>query len=502
MTGAALPQLVSERPRDDVPATRWSNEFLDRMRLVADPETDALARELFDLEGPPGLIRMTRALEDWEAPIPDSLPASMREPGSRGRVAYPAFVDPAQLYDGRTALREYGPISTAALLMCAVPHFFTNAAGARAFYLAKIFSPESLRNRMLEITQFVRSFTRYGGLAQFWLAPSQRDAAIWPDWRAQGTRRDDGAEAPDDPRRHPDRCSRIPKDPEHRWNPGRCGKPINQEDLCEAILCFCFCTIDALAKLGIDQSAKQEEATLCAWKTVGHLLGLSEELQPADVDEARALHKVVFERSCRETQESKVLIAELVHIMRGIVPGGARRRASGADAPPDGPPCRRPARCPEPPLLELGSPPHPLVLARPPGLRAPRTTPLAVDSRTGCRRGPPRGDTRCCPRRSRASSGRTERKLTRGEGTRALRPAARKLDLLKLMQTSQVFCAPPEAGQSGTALARRSLDGLRRSLARVWLAGARQPRRSRARSHRRRGPRRARGRRSASRAPP
>ena len=70
---------------------------------------------------------------------------------------------------------EYGPVTTVALLMCAVPHFFTNAAGARSFYLAKIFSPDSLRNRMLEITQFVSSFTQYGGLAQY-LAIARRSA--------------------------------------------------------------------------------------------------------------------------------------------------------------------------------------------------------------------------------------------------------------------------------------------------------------------------------------
>ena len=319
MTGTYdLPQLVSARPRDDVPATRLSNDFLDRMRLVADPETDALAGELFDLEGPPGLIRMTRALEDWEAPIPDTLPASMREWFARP-VSYPAFVDPARIYVAEQLFVKYGPISAAALLMCAVPHFFTNAAGARAFYMAKIFSPESLRNRLLEITQFIRSFTQYGGLAQFWLAPAQRGAMSGP----LGVLKGRGVMTVQKLRMiHAGirLMLALPREPDRRWNADRCGRPINQEDLCEAILCFCFCTIDALATLGFRQNAAEQEATLCAWKTVGHLLGLSDELQPEDVNEARALHKVLFERSCRETDESKALIAELVHILQGIVP--------------------------------------------------------------------------------------------------------------------------------------------------------------------------------------
>lgn len=315
--------LVSELPRAPVPVTRWSNEFLDRMRGVADPVTDPLARELFDLEGPPGLIRMTRALEDWEAPIPDTLPASMRE-WFATPVAYPAFVDPAKIRVAEQLFVEYGPVSTVALLLCAVPHFFTNPAGARSFYLARIFSPESLRNRLLEITQFITSFTQYGGLAQFWLAPAQRNAAGSP----LDVRKGAGIVTVQKLRMIHAGIRimlALPRDPERRWDADRCGKPINQEDLCEAILCFCFCTIDALAKLGIEQTLPQQEATLCAWKTVGHLLGLSDELQPVDVAEARGLHKVLFERSCTETRESKVLVRELIHIMRGIVPWGLGR---------------------------------------------------------------------------------------------------------------------------------------------------------------------------------
>ena len=64
--------------------------------------------------------------------------------------------------------------------------------------------------------------------------------------------------------------------------------------------------------------------TLCAWKTVGHLLGMTEALQPANVAEARALHKQLFERSCAETREAKVLIEEVVHIMRCMMPRGLK----------------------------------------------------------------------------------------------------------------------------------------------------------------------------------
>jgi len=292
------------------------------MRFVSDPETDALAAELFHLEGPPGLVQMTQALEDWEAPIPEHLPSKMRE-WFATPVEYPAFVDPARIRIAEDLFVEYGPVSTVAVLMCAVPHFFTNPTGARAFYLAKIFSPNSLRHRLLELAQFVSTIGQYGGLAQFWVAPAQRHATDGP----HGVRKGGGMVTVQKLRMIHSGIRimlTLPKDPAKRWDTATLGEPINQEALCEAILCFCFCTIASLAKLGIVQTEAQQEGTLCAWKTVGHLLGLSEELQPVDVAEAQALHKQLFERNCTDTMESKVLIEEMVHIMRGIMPRGLR----------------------------------------------------------------------------------------------------------------------------------------------------------------------------------
>jgi endo-cleaving rubber dioxygenase len=310
-------KLVSELPKSAVQPTRWSEATLDRLQGVADPETDPLAAELFERDGPPGLIAMTRALEDWEAPIPAHLPARMRE-WFAAPVDYPPFVDPLKLRTAEELFVAYGPVTTVVLLMCAVPHFFTNPAGARSFYLAKIFSPDSLRNRMLEIAQFVSSITQYGGLAQYWSSPRQRGSGGAPE-----VRKGPGMLTVQKLRMIHSGIRimlMLPRDPEKAWDRGRFGEPINQVDTCEAVLDFCFCTIDGLAKLGIEQTEAQQEATLCAWQTVGHLLGMCDELQPVGVAEARALHKQLFERSCTETMEAKVLIREVVHIMACMMP--------------------------------------------------------------------------------------------------------------------------------------------------------------------------------------
>ncbi len=308
--------MVSELPATAVQPTRWSEEMLLRLRGVADPETDPLALELFERDGPPGLIAMTRALEDWEAPIPQHLPARMRE-WFAAPVDYPAFVIPAQVRRAEELFVSYGPVTTVVLLMCAVPHFFTNPAGARSFYLAKIFSPDSLQNRMIEIAQFVSSITQYGGLAQYWTSPRQRATGLGEVRKGPGMMTVQKLRMIHSGIRI---LLMLPRDPEKAWDRVRFGEPINQVDTCEAVLDFCFCTIDGLAKLGIEQTPAEQEATLCAWKAVGHLLGMCDELQPVDVAEARALHKQLFERSTTETMEAKVLIREVVHIMGCMMP--------------------------------------------------------------------------------------------------------------------------------------------------------------------------------------
>jgi hypothetical protein len=313
--------MVSELPAGAVAPTRWSEATLERLRQVADPETDPLAAELFERDGPAGLVNMTQVLEDWEAPIPEHLPARMRE-WFATPVNYPAFVDPKQLRTAEELFVSYGPVTTVVLLMCAVPHFFTNPAGARSFYLAKIFSPDSLQNRMLEIAQFVSSITQYGGLAQYWQSPLQRTRPGCPE-----VRKGPGMMTVQKLRMVHSGIRimlSLPRGPERSWDHARHAAPINQVDMCEAVLDFCFCTIDGLAKLGIEQTEAEQEATLCAWKTVGHLLGMCDELQPATLAEARALHKQLFERSSTETMEAKVLIREIVHIMGCMTPRLAR----------------------------------------------------------------------------------------------------------------------------------------------------------------------------------
>jgi hypothetical protein len=295
-----------------VASDRWTDEFLDSMRLVTDPEPDALVADIYRESGKDGLLQLKAFLDNWQAPVTPGLPQSIREFFERP-VEYPSWVDPKKIAIAEDLFVSYGPVTTVVLVLNAVPHFFTNPAGARSFYLAKIFSPDSVRNRMHEVPQFVINITQRGGLAQT-ETPGEP-----PTFKKGG-----GIMTVQKLRMAHARIRLLIKLHQERmqddWDLKELGEPINQEDLAEALMYFCLWTQEGLRKVGIDQTPEEQEAMLHSWKTVGYLLGLRDELQPQDIAEAKVLRDAIARRHTRATPEGAALIKEMLDIVRGMLP--------------------------------------------------------------------------------------------------------------------------------------------------------------------------------------
>jgi hypothetical protein len=307
------------------PARRWTNAYLDPFRRQTDPEADAIARGVFERGGPGGLTRLTRHLEDWEAPLPDDAPDDLRELFERP-LQYPSWIDPDKITHAEDLFVLYGPVTASFILLHGFPMFLTNVAGARAFYMARIFSPDSLRVRMLELAQFVLFMTERGGLGQTWLSPAQAAVKGIP---AHGVRKGRGLVAFQRLRIIHANVRILLKLADGKqgvsWDLATLGEPINQEDLALAVVCFAICTMEGLKKVGIEQTQEDKEAMLVAWKAAGILLGLSDELQPADLADAIALRAAIVARQSRKTEEGTVVAREVLHIVKGLLPPGLRR---------------------------------------------------------------------------------------------------------------------------------------------------------------------------------
>jgi hypothetical protein len=92
---------------DSNPPSRWSDEFLDSMRLVADSETDDLMADLFRSVNLAGLLELRSILERWEAPLTPNIPQSIREFLEKP-VVFPDWVDQKKLDRASDMFVSYG----------------------------------------------------------------------------------------------------------------------------------------------------------------------------------------------------------------------------------------------------------------------------------------------------------------------------------------------------------------------------------------------------------
>jgi hypothetical protein len=291
-----------------VPRANWTPEFLDSMRLIRDPETDDIMRVIFEKGGEPALDALKPYLYHWNIPVDDAIPPSIRDFMAKS-VNYPAFLDFEKIKLAEDLFLAYGPVSTVVLVLNAVPRFFTNPAGARSFFLAKIFSPDSVKIRMREVPQFVINIAQRAGLKE----SKQPDGSVTKGPGIMSAQKLRLAHA---------RIRiklKLQKAP-NNWNTPTLGEPINQEDLAEALMHFAMSTVDGLELVGIHQTATERAATLEAWRAVGYLLGLVPEMQPTNVAEALWLRDTIMKRHMAKTMEAGALINEMLVIIAAFLP--------------------------------------------------------------------------------------------------------------------------------------------------------------------------------------
>lgn len=293
----------------------WTEPFLDSMRSVTDPEPDQIAAEVYKEGGVGALLTLKKFTDHWDAPITDALPPRVRA-WFEAPVDYPSWVDFDKVKIVEDAFIQHGPVAVVVLLNTGVPHFFTNPAGARSFCLAKIFSPNSVNTRMHEVPQFVINVTERGGLKEY--------------AGADGRVRKGNGILTVQKLRFAHACIRIrlkmkQRFPEDDWDVKTLGEPINQEDMAQAVLDFCLATMDGLERLGIRWTPEWREASLHFWKVVGFLLGLREELQPKDMNEARQLYAIIRRRQAHASDAGKEIVSEMLGVMEGLLPSLFRR---------------------------------------------------------------------------------------------------------------------------------------------------------------------------------
>lgn len=282
----ALARYAEEQHPCAVPprACRWSAELLDRMQTrPADPLAARAARTLLRR---PGSFSVLGQLDRLPTHAPEELRVLL---DATSRL--PDFADPARLRLAADLFRRESFRIGNALFFAALPCSYASATGARVLVSSAGLARRS-RKRILATAQFVLDVLQRDAL---------RDGG--PGLRA---------------------CQRVRL--AHAMAREKCkqslpdAQPIHQEHMAAMIHALTIPVIDALTRLGVRVTREEADAWLHLWNVVGHLLGVSPEMRPVDVADARAFGEHIRSRQWQRSPAGEELTGQLLTAVRAYLP--------------------------------------------------------------------------------------------------------------------------------------------------------------------------------------
>jgi hypothetical protein len=278
------------------PAERWSNDFLNSMRQQGDPVADAVVADLFaagDVDAVNSLLETLVRNDGLPSPL---LPQVVRD--YLAETAKIPLAHPEQITRAQKLFELNGPEMLVALGFYSLPASYAAKKGVQVIYRTAFLKDRPVR-RVFETTQMVIDVLTEGGLA-----PSGRGRVTVEKVRLM----------------HAAVRHLTLKTPKLPWDSAALGVPVNQEDLAGTLMTFSFLVLDGLHRLGIEVKSEDQEAYLATWVSLGRLLGMREEMFPANIEEARALTKIIYTRQIAPSPEATQLTQALLEGMAGLIP--------------------------------------------------------------------------------------------------------------------------------------------------------------------------------------
>lgn len=297
--------------------TRWTDEFLDKMRQTRDEKADTLLEAMMkkghDAEDG---ARLFRALITNRDPVPEHAPQEIKDYFNVAD-ALPAWADMELIRKGTELFNLHGPMFVLALFCKALPECYAGKKGAQVLYSTGRLNQQrgqekAFQRRIAETAQFTIDVMAEGGLTRadgqairtiqkvrLIHAAIRHYITVKPGWHS--VERDKLGQPP------------LP------WDAGKSGEPINQEDLVGTLLAFSSVTLDGAIAMGLPLKMEEQEAYYHTWRVIGHILGIREEVLPVNVGEARELWERIDQRQFRASYEGKALARSLVDFLKYIL---------------------------------------------------------------------------------------------------------------------------------------------------------------------------------------
>ena len=278
-----------------MPATTWSEAQLDAMRTIGDPLADAVVADLFASGQVSAVNDLMRLLIDNDDVPSASLPSGIRDYLKQTEIL-PAWTDAQRIRRGEQVFWQYGSVIVTCLFCYGLPACYAAAKGVQVLALTARLHSNTTR-RIIETAQMMVDVMRPGGLAR----------------GGKGIRSVQKVRLMHAAVRH-----LVGK--HSNWNP-EWGTPVNQEDMAGTLMAFSWIVVDGLRKLGYSLSDQDAEDFLYAWRVVGYLIGLRDEMLPADLKSAATLMRTIAARQYAACPEGQELTHDLMKMLQYHLPG-------------------------------------------------------------------------------------------------------------------------------------------------------------------------------------
>lgn len=281
----------------------FSNELLDRYRLIGDPPADAVVETLVAEGGREGLGTFMRWLADAQAVDVSSQPVAVQK-FVADHSQLPDWANRARMQRGMVFFQKHMGAIGLVLGTLSLPYTYLGANGVQVLWLTERIKNDTAR-RLQETGEWVFAVND----PKKWI----KGEAILYTIKIRLIHA----------------ASRWFAGHTGRWNDAW-GTPICQEDMVGTIGAFGYIVLRGLRKLGVSMTEQEEEDYLHHTNVVGYFNGVSDELMPQNLREAFHLDKQIARRQFAPTEAGKGLTKSLLNAIAEISGNPSARNLAAA----------------------------------------------------------------------------------------------------------------------------------------------------------------------------
>ncbi|MGQ0604030.1 MAG: oxygenase MpaB family protein [Anaerolineales bacterium] len=277
--------------------TRYSDELLESLRAVGDPEPDQLVEELAQTSEISSVNRILHELILNSQTIPVELPDNL-ENWLRATDKLPDGADLDRIERGAELFKEHGLTMSMILATASFLEAYAAWKGVKVMTTTYRLGQNAYK-RVAETAQFLILVMTPGGLTT---EEGQAIATI------QKVRLMHSA-------------IRYYIRKSGQWNAATYGEPICQEDMLGTLMCLSHVVIENLRKLNIDITSEQAEDFTYLWRIAGEMLGIRPDVIPNSFAEAAECTAGIRRHAQGPSEDGVIMTKALLELHRDLVPG-------------------------------------------------------------------------------------------------------------------------------------------------------------------------------------